>query len=35
MTAPWQDHLLAALALLGAGIEGFGLELACATPPAT
>jgi len=28
MNDPWQNPLLAALALLGAGIEGLGLELA-------
>jgi hypothetical protein len=39
MIENWQDHMLAALAMLGAGIEGMGLELAwpeyCSTAAST
>jgi hypothetical protein len=28
MTGKWQEHMLAALAMLGAGLEGMGLEMA-------
>jgi hypothetical protein len=28
MTGNWQEHVIAALAMLGAGLEGVGLEMA-------